>query len=550
MSPNKKRFPLKHPKIPKNATITHTITEEGKIYNNRGKEIKGSKINRKPRNIQIPYEINGISRCATPLLKEIVAETFFGMGKNDRIFLLNDDEEDKNIDNVLKLSNDEADEYIMNSIKNNTGNVVKILKHHYLNHVEKHLFIDTKGNVYRGIYDTLTAHQYMKGDDKNNYISLPTSFDTGKYGFSIAEAMVETFLESAIRPYYIIHKNGINNDNTLQNLLVYNYDQFVNYHQDKLNQLYPGKEFETINDIVDGRTFGNYLISSDGDIYSMTMGTILKPSENREYYWINLYPDLKFNEHHTDFLFNCASIHSLVAHAFIKKRSVGMVIDHVNGNKKDNRVGNLEYVTPHENTRRYYASDYGKNKEPIPMPAAIQYDDEEEWVPLQRYRSVSFKNYEISTHGRIRKTGNKKIVKTYIDRRGYLSISLQDKGSKDIRQFVHRIVAYTFSYDDYENGLVIDHINGVRHDNHYRNLRWVTQKENVQFAIGVQVTVTDVYNMNNNETFGSIKDCCRATRINKNTITRELSNGGGICILKSDYFSREEKGEIVIEITE
>ncbi|KAI9301148.1 hypothetical protein BJ944DRAFT_234180 [Cunninghamella echinulata] len=500
--------------------------------------------------MQIPYELDGTSGYTTPLLKEIVAETFFGMNKNNRIFLLNDEEEDTNVDNILKFSKNEADEYIVNSIKNYTGNVVKILKHHYLNHVEKHLFIDTKGNVYRGIYDTLTAHQYMEGDDKNSYIRLPTSFDSGRYGFSIAEAMIETFFEPMIRPYYIIHKNGVNNDNTLQNLLAYNYDQFVNYHQVKLNQLYPCKEFETINDIVDGRTFGNYLISSDGDVYSMTMGTILKPKEKGEYYWITLYPDLKFNEHHTDFLFKYVSIHSLVAHAFIKKRPIGMVIDHVNGNKKDNRVGNLEYVTSQENTRRCHVSDYGKDREPIPLPDAIQYDDEEEWIPLQRYRSVIFKNYEISTHGRIRKTDNKNIVNTYIGRKGYLSIVLQDKDDKEIIQRVHRIVAYTFSYDSYENGLVVDHINGIRHDNHHKNLRWVTQKENVQFAVGIRVTITDVYNMNNNETFGSIKDCCRATRINKHTITRGLSNGGGICLLESDYFSGKENGEIIIEITE
>lgn len=47
--------------------------------------------------------------------------------------------------------------------------------------------------------------------------------------------------------------------------------------------------------------------------------------------------------------FKTFRIHTLVAHAFISLRPIGMWINHKDGNKHNNRVANLEYVTPKEN---------------------------------------------------------------------------------------------------------------------------------------------------------------------------------------------------------
>lgn len=45
-------------------------------------------------------------------------------------------------------------------------------------------------------------------------------------------------------------------------------------------------------------------------------------------------------------------VHRLVAEAFLYKKSDDMVVDHINRNKLDNRVENLEWVTVLENCRR------------------------------------------------------------------------------------------------------------------------------------------------------------------------------------------------------
>lgn len=50
------------------------------------------------------------------------------------------------------------------------------------------------------------------------------------------------------------------------------------------------------------------------------------------------------------------SVHALVAVAFLGPRPAGYDVNHRNGNKTDNAVGNLEYVTRSENHRHAYRS--------------------------------------------------------------------------------------------------------------------------------------------------------------------------------------------------
>ena len=43
------------------------------------------------------------------------------------------------------------------------------------------------------------------------------------------------------------------------------------------------------------------------------------------------------------------SVHALVSHAFLGPRPEGMEVNHRDGDKRNNRLSNLEYVTPAEN---------------------------------------------------------------------------------------------------------------------------------------------------------------------------------------------------------
>lgn len=71
--------------------------------------------------------------------------------------------------------------------------------------------------------------------------------------------------------------------------------------------------------------------------------------------------------------------------------------------------------------------------------------------------------------GRVLKQGN--------GRKGYKIVVLQRDGQKRT-MYTHRIIAMTFVENPY-NKPCIDHINGVCTDNRAENLRWCTQKENI-----------------------------------------------------------------------
>jgi hypothetical protein len=55
-------------------------------------------------------------------------------------------------------------------------------------------------------------------------------------------------------------------------------------------------------------------------------------------------------------------MHELVAASFIGDRPNGMHIDHIDEDKTNNHVSNLEYVTPRANCQRYHENNCGASK--------------------------------------------------------------------------------------------------------------------------------------------------------------------------------------------
>lgn len=99
--------------------------------------------------------------------------------------------------------------------------------------------------------------------------------------------------------------------------------------------------------------YGLYEASDLGRIRSVRrntntfVGRILRPGKHSlGYHQVILYKDGGQRHHY---------IHRLVASAFIGECKDGEQVNHIDGNKKNNRLDNLEYVTPSENSLHAFA---------------------------------------------------------------------------------------------------------------------------------------------------------------------------------------------------
>jgi len=91
-------------------------------------------------------------------------------------------------------------------------------------------------------------------------------------------------------------------------------------------------------------SFPGYAASQKGAVKNLVTGKILKACITPRGYV------------HYEIRGKNVTGHRLVADAFISPRPFNMQINHINGNRADNRATNLEYVTGSENMKHAYAT--------------------------------------------------------------------------------------------------------------------------------------------------------------------------------------------------
>lgn len=107
--------------------------------------------------------------------------------------------------------------------------------------------------------------------------------------------------------------------------------------------------------------------------------------------------------------------------------------------------------------------------------------ENEIWLPIKDFEGL----YEISNLGRVKALKKKRsngkeyeetIHKLTLSKWGYYKITLW-KDNKRFYYLVHRLVACVFISNP-ENKPQVNHIDGIKSNNHIDNLEWCTQSEN------------------------------------------------------------------------
>lgn len=152
-----------------------------------------------------------------------------------------------------------------------------------------------------------------------------------------------------------------------------------------------------------------------------------------------------------------------------------------------------------------------------------------------------FENYTVFNDGKVYSKKHKKYLKPVL-RKGYERVRLY-KPTGEWKTFsVHQLVAQYFIYN-YSPGLMVNHKDGNKRNNHHSNLEWVTNAENIKHAFdnglkrntpfqrlcakniltGNTYSAKKVINTETNTVYDTVKDAAKSLGIARSTLSGMLT---------------------------
>lgn len=258
------------------------------------------------------------------------------------------------------------------------------------------------------------------------------------------------------------------------------------------------------------KNYENYVIYDNGDVVNEQANRFLRGRIKLNGYKVYT---LSKNNIKQDFY-----AHRLVAEYFIPNPDNLPVVNHKDGNKLNNDVSNLEWVSYSQNTEHAHQNNLIKKER---KAAYYEKDlDNEIWKGV-----LDFPNYQISSLGRIRNINSNRILRPSLTC-GYYKVRLSNKGiAKDY--LVHHLVFKHFSKEKYNADLVIDHIDGNKLNNNFNNLRLLSRKENALMAYyktntnpAIKTVLQFDKDMNFIQEFQSVREAARCLNLDSSTISK------------------------------
>ena len=101
------------------------------------------------------------------------------------------------------------------------------------------------------------------------------------------------------------------------------------------------------------------------------------------------------------------------------------------------------------------------------------------WKPYYIDNEITV--YDISEYGDVRNRETGRTLKPYLHSSGYLYIDIYHKKKRYTKK-IHRMVAETYIPVHYVGEEIVNHEDGIKTHNHYKNLKWCTHSYNTQHA--------------------------------------------------------------------
>ena len=283
--------------------------------------------------------------------------------------------------------------------------------------------------------------------------------------------------------------------------------------------------------------FNKYEISNEGKVKNKNSSKEVKPQYDGKYWRIGLITDTKNDE--GKFPPQRMSLHKLIAETFIENENERQrYVDHIDSNRDNYDMENLRWVTASENKSyghdakgrkailqlnmqgelikrwesataikeahpdfsvhhisscclgREHRKSHKKFKwayetETVKKVVRDLYEDEI-FVNIGTFDEFDFQDYFVSNYGLVK--NSRGMMLTGFEDRGYVVYTLYDKRTGKSHQIkAHRAVAFKFCPGRTEERNIVNHRDEVRNNNKHTNLEWLTQKENAEYSLSVQV---------------------------------------------------------------
>lgn len=234
--------------------------------------------------------------------------------------------------------------------------------------------IDEAGNIF-----SKKSNKILSGHIENTgYKSVCLTVNKKKKNYAIHRLVAQTFIPNPDNLPIVNHKDGNKINNKIENLEWVNQSQNRQHAvETKISNLAYGKrqKIDNINE-EDWKQYKdtNYYVSKDGAVWNSKTKCLLKQTPNQSGY---IRYSLRINGKSVS-----KQAHILVIEVWKKQKILsGQVVNHIDGNKSNNNIDNLEIVSKKENALH---ACYVLNKNIKPV---IQIDDdgiEKEYASLAK----------------------------------------------------------------------------------------------------------------------------------------------------------------------